>query len=55
MHYLGLRNIRHENAVEFYGPIDAWYGNDDVYNKLAILFESAINSLAKKDNALFTI
>lgn len=54
MRSLSLRDIRYENTVEFYGPITAWYDNDDVYHKLVILFESAINSLAKKDNALIT-
>lgn len=53
MRYSGLRDIGHENSIEFYGPIDGWYDNDDVYNKLMILFESAINSLAKRDSALF--
>jgi hypothetical protein len=45
--------LKHKNSTEFYGPIDRWYDNEDVYDKLAILFESAINSLIKRDNVLF--
>lgn len=50
MRYSGSR---YENINEFCGPIDGWYDSDNVYNKLVELFESAINSMLKKDNQLF--
>jgi len=53
MNYKGLRGIKCEKAAEFYGPVEKWYANDDVYHKLTYLFESAINSLIKADCTLF--
>lgn len=43
----------HRKNTEFYGPINGWYDNDKVYNKLVTLFESSIKNVAKKDKELF--
>jgi hypothetical protein len=46
-------NLLNENTADFYGSMDGWYENDDVYYKLVSIFESSIKATTKKDKDLF--